>query len=407
MKKNTGPSVAAMAAACVVALSLAGAARAADLPASPGTAAPAAAEPAIKPLSQADGPCASLDAKCSVDLATGIKMAYVEVGPADGPALILLHGLTDSARSWAPTMAALHAADPKLHIIAPDQRGHGASSMPSAASCPQNPKSCFIPAYFAADIVSLMNAKNIQKATVAGHSMGSVVAQQLALDRPDRVEKIVLVATSPKVKDNAVVRDYVLNEPVLGSWKKGLEAKNITQPEQVWNATPRDADPNAENWILKNWDVDPVADQAFVNSIVPETAGVKMGTWIGATQALLDFDNTARLAGLTVPTLVLWGTQDSIFYKADQDAMVAALKTSKAQWDFKQYGAAPLAASGAQDSDIGHNVQWDAPQQVAADILSFINTGNPTPDAHSAAKAANGFAITTDAGKAMMQSSSN
>src|SRR5262245_16716600 len=68
--------------------------------------------------------CTSVDApRCFIDLKTGIRMAYVEVGPADGRIVVLLHGLTDSARSWALSMAALHELDPSLHIIAVDQRG--------------------------------------------------------------------------------------------------------------------------------------------------------------------------------------------------------------------------------------------------------------------------------------------
>ncbi len=343
--------------------------------------------------------------KCTVTLSTGITMAYLEAGPADGKPLILLHGLTDSARSWSATMAALRSLDPELHIYALDQRGHGKSSMPPGDNCPTAPKWCFQPLQFAADVTAFMNAMNIEKATVAGHSMGSVVAQQLALDRPERVERIILVATTPKSKDNPVVRDYVLKEPVMGAWKTALANKGITSPEAIWNATPRDADPKADEWILKNWDVDPVADQDFVKAIVPETAVVKMGTWIGATEALLDMDNTARLAALTTPTLVLWGTQDAIFYKdPDQTGMIAALKTSKAPWVFKQYGTVALPASGYQENEIGHNVQWEAPEQVAADIVSFMKTGKPTAD-HAFAKAENGgFAIDIDPGKAVTQS---
>jgi non-heme chloroperoxidase len=341
--------------------------------------------------------------KCAVKLTTGITMAYLETGPTDGKPVILLHGLTDSSRSWAPAMAALHAANPNLRIFALDQRGHGASSMPDGANCPVEPKWCFAPVVFAADVLAFMDEMNIDKATIAGHSMGSMIAQEVALDQPGRVSGIVLVATTNSSKGNAVVRDYVLKEPVMGAWKKGLEAKGITSPEAVWNATPRDADPNAEDWILKNWDVDPVADQGFVKSIVPETAGVKMGTWIGATEALLDYDNTTRLADLTVPTLVLWGSQDAIFYKTpDQDGIIAALKTSKAPFAWKQYGVVPLPQSGYQEGEIGHNVQWDAPAEVAADILSFIETGKPTADLFRAQTDGGKISIVTEDGKATL-----
>ena len=348
--------------------------------------------------------CASVDGqKCLIDLKTGIKMAYIEVGPKDGKPVLLLHGLTDTSRSWAPTMEALHQADPSLHIFALDQRGHGASSMPPEATCPASPKTCFTPALFAADAISFMDQMGLDKATVAGHSMGSIIAQELALLHPDRVERIVLIATTSKSKDNPVLRDYVLNEPVLGSWKKNLDAKGITSPEAVWNATPRDADPKADEWVLKNWAVDPMADQTYINAIVPETAVTKMGTWIGATEALLDFDNTEALAKLTAPTLVIWGTQDSIFYFApDQTGTLAALRTSKAPFVWKQYGKIALAKSGYQENDIGHNTQWETPKEVAADIASFIATGQPTLDMTSAAVNGTEVKIVNDPGKALL-----
>ena len=63
-------------------------------------------------------------------------MAYVETGPESGPAVILIHGLTDSLRSWSLAMRALHKDDPGLHILAVDLRGHGSSSMPRNPSFP-------------------------------------------------------------------------------------------------------------------------------------------------------------------------------------------------------------------------------------------------------------------------------
>ena len=358
--------------------------------------------PAAKSSESCTGPG---EAKCRIELPTGITMAYWESGPADGPVIILLHGLTDTARSWAGTMAWLNRHAPKYRLIALDQRGHGETSMPSGKTCPEQPKNCFAPLHFAADLRAFMNAKGIEKATLAGHSMGSIIAQQAALDMPQKVERIILVATTNASKDNAIIRDYVLKEPVLGAWKKGLDAKGMTTPEAVWNATPLDADPAAADWIAKNWTIDIMADPALTAAITPETARTKMGTWIGATEALLEFDNTARLASLTVPTLVIWGTQDSIFYKApDQDGMIAALKTSKAKWFWKQYGKAPLAASGAQDSDIGHNVQWEVPDSVADDIAAFIATGQPSDANYSMVKDGTGWKLETGVGATIVKS---
>ena len=130
--------------------------------------------------------CETVDAdRCSQTLSTGIEMSYIEVGPEDGPAVILIHGLTDNVRSWATTMASLHELDPELRIMAVDLRGHGRSSMPDAKECAPAPEKCFRPADFAEDIVVFMQAKEITKATLAGHSLGSFIVQEVALIHPE------------------------------------------------------------------------------------------------------------------------------------------------------------------------------------------------------------------------------
>lgn len=343
--------------------------------------------------------------KCEIRLPTGVAMAYVETGPKAGPSVILIHGLTDSLRSWSMSMRELHKLDPGLHIMAIDLRGHGSSSMPPQKTCAPAPEKCFRPSDFAGDVVAFMKAKKIAKATLAGHSLGSFVTQEVALEHPELVERAILVATSTKGVGNAVVQDYVLKEPVEGSWKKALEAKGKSYPADFYLLRPLDADPKAADWIAKNWDVDPVTDPSFLEPYVPETAQVRLGTWIGATKALLATDNTERLKGLAVPTLVLWGSQDSIFYKdPDQAAIKQALgeaaqhKHTTNYW--KQYGLAPLPTSGAQEGDIGHNVQWDAPAAVAGDIDAFIKTSAPTSDLFHSDKAPNLNAIISEPGKA-------
>ena len=67
-------------------------------------------------------------AKSTVELETGIRMAYLEAGPPKGEAVIVLHGITDSSRTWSRSMAAMHARRPDLRLFALDQRGHGSSS---------------------------------------------------------------------------------------------------------------------------------------------------------------------------------------------------------------------------------------------------------------------------------------
>lgn len=345
--------------------------------------------------------------KCTVRLSTGITMAYLETGPEDGPAVILIHGLTDSIRSWILSMRALHAMNPALHIFAIDQRGHGASSMPPGVECPGAPEQCFQTRDFAADLVDFMHKKGIPRATLVGHSLGSFVVQEMALRHPRMVERAILVATSTTCVGNVVLRDFVLAEPVEGTWKSNLVEQGFAFPDDVYSLTPINADPYGSPIYMRDaWVADPVADPAFLAPYIPETAQVRLGTWIGASRALLQTDNTARLLKLDVPTMVIWATQDSIFLedpdqKAIRAVLAAAATAHHRTYYWKQYGLAPLPPSGIQDSDIGHNVQWGAKDSVAADIDYFVRHGVPDPDL-SYSDPANIRHIVVESGKAII-----
>jgi pimeloyl-ACP methyl ester carboxylesterase len=259
----------------------------------------------------------------------------------------------------------------------------------------------------AGDVIAFMTAKGIAKADLAGHSMGSFVVQEVALTHPEMVGHAILNATGAKSVGNAALGDFVLKQTIEGTWKTALEAKGKAYPADVYELTPSDADPKALEWVATNWVVDPAADPAYLKPYVPETTAVKLGTWIGATKGLLAQDNTQRLEALSVPALVMWATQDSIYLAKDQDEIKASLKAAAAKsgttFYWKQYGKLPLPASGAQESDVGHNIQWSAAETVAKDIDAFINTGAPTLDLVHSEPAPNVSTLVIEPGKAVVE----
>jgi pimeloyl-ACP methyl ester carboxylesterase len=334
--------------------------------------------------SQQTDPFAAFSAqKKSVTLRTGITMKYAEAGNPLGTPVILLHGYTDSGRSFQFVMPALEKENPQLRIIAPDLRGHGESSMPDSAECIENPETCFEPADFAADIVALMDQLNIPKAHIVGHSMGSIVAQELVLSHSGRVNGLVLIGTFVSGKECSACP--FLSELVELSWRAELEkSPGFHWPADAWSLTPNDLGEDAMAFLQNFWVVDMVAADAFAQAILPETANVKLGTWIGVIKALAQMDNREALKNLKKPTLILWATQDNAFLaEPDQqlvkEAFQTAAETNGTRVVYKTYGKTPLPSSGMQESDLGHNLHWGAPDEVAADIASFIQTGFPTP----------------------------
>ena len=123
----------------------------------------------------------------SAELSTGVRLEYVEQGDPSGVPVVLLHGITDSWRSYGPVLPYL---PDWIHAFAISQRGHGDSGRPDDG---------YRPADYAADVAAFLDAKGIDRALVVGHSMGGIVAQRFALDYPERVLGLVLECTFAKL----------------------------------------------------------------------------------------------------------------------------------------------------------------------------------------------------------------
>ena len=334
------------------------------------------------PVASADGgqsPCPDISGpKCTIQLSTGITMRYLEVGPKDGPVVFLLHGYTDTSRSMSLVMRELHQLSPELDIIDPDQRGDGASSMPAGATCPASPADCFRPIDFALDIIAFMDARHIDRASIVGHSMGSLVAQELGLSYPDRIDRLVLISTG--TSGQKPLLQSVLDDVIEGQWQSAFVQAGYNWPDGVYNLSPAVAAPGFDDFLAGDWDADAVAPQSFLDQIIPETRATALGNWIGVLQNLAVADNTQRLRHLKVPTLVLWAVQDFLFSRDDEqvviDALTAAAQHGGSFW-WKQYGVLPAPASGEQ-TDLSHNLVWEAPNGVANDISNYLEHGRPT-----------------------------
>jgi non-heme chloroperoxidase len=327
-----------------------------------------------------------INAKKTTKLSTGITMKYVEAGDPSGTPAIFLHGWTDSSRSFSVMLEDLMTLRPDLRVLALDMRGHGASSMPAGESCASNPATCFRTADFAADVLSFMDNLRLTQAYIVGHSLGTMVAQELAFTHPDRILRMALLGTGVSTVNNPAL-EGALKEPV-GRWLNAVTGKQ-GYSASAYLKTPRDADSDAVNWIDHNWEMTPVSDPSLAHLVAPEAADMKLGTWTGVPEFVLTIENTEKLKSLSVSTLVLWGTQDVVFTDADEVALRRALDQSRAlchqHYFFKTYGKEPLPSSGLQTNDIGHTLHWEAPKGVAADLAAYLRPGGePTRDLYYA-----------------------
>jgi pimeloyl-ACP methyl ester carboxylesterase len=100
---------------------------------------------------------------------------------SDGPTLVLLHGLGASGAVWQGVGRLLN---PALRLLAPDLRGHGESDKPSAG---------YLPRDYVGDVAAWLGHEPARPVALLGHSLGAVVAAQLASERPELIRKLVLV----------------------------------------------------------------------------------------------------------------------------------------------------------------------------------------------------------------------
>jgi pimeloyl-ACP methyl ester carboxylesterase len=106
-------------------------------------------------------------------------------GPADGPAVLLLHGFPQHSGMWSAVVPALHRCG--LRTIAPDQRGYCAGARPSDVES-------YRIAECVADALALLDAFGVDRAHVVGHDWGAVVGWHLASRHPDRVRTLTAIS---------------------------------------------------------------------------------------------------------------------------------------------------------------------------------------------------------------------
>jgi non-heme chloroperoxidase len=226
----------------------------------------------------------------SVMLPHGITLPYVEQGDPAGVPVLLLHGITDSWRSFERVLPPLPNS---IRAIAVSQRGHGDADRPVSGYRPQD---------FASDLAGLAESLDLGPAVVVGHSMGASIAQRFAIDHPGRTRGLALVGSLPTWKDHP---DFVglwdsvvstLTDPVDPAFVREFQVSTLAQP----------------------------VPHEFVDTVVSESLELPARVW-GAVlrEALLDADFSEDLATIQAPTLIFWGDQDAMT-REGQDALLAA-----------------------------------------------------------------------------------
>jgi non-heme chloroperoxidase len=257
----------------------------------------------------------------NVLLRTGVRLRYAYQGEPGGEPIILLHGFTDS---WVSYSTVLPLLDRKYRVYILDQRGHGDSDRPASGYALQQ---------FADDVVAFMDVMSINQATIVGHSMGSFVAQHVAVAAPDRVKRLVLSGSATTAR-NAVV--------------SGLQREVSALKDPVPEKFVRD--------FQVGMAFQPLADE-FLKAVVQESLVLPARVWREVVAEMLSPKAEVELTKIKVPTLILWGDKENVFSRSEQDLLLAALPNAR----LKVY------------EDTGHAMHWERPERFAKDLQEFMN----------------------------------
>jgi pimeloyl-ACP methyl ester carboxylesterase len=222
----------------------------------------------------------------------GHRVAYRMAG--EGPALVLVHGITSTSQTWdqvMPVLAEHHT------VIAPDLLGHGESA---------KPRGDYSLGAYASGVRDLLVALGHEHATFVGHSLGGGVAMQLAYQFPERCERLVLVDSGGLGRElsfvlrAATVPGSEIVLPLLASaGLLGLGRGVGRVMDRVGLRLGTDLEEMARGHASL---ADPEARAAFVHTLraIVDPGGQR----VNATDRLY--------LAAKVPTLLLWGERDSI-----------------------------------------------------------------------------------------------
>lgn len=240
--------------------------------------------------------------------------------PGADPAVVFVHGWTQSSIYWADWVQLLGRCG--VHALAVDLPGFGRSSDLPGPYRLEN---------LADAVAAFIRERRLGRVTLVGGSMGSTVAQFVALRHPNLVQRLVLAATSPEVPRRAPA----------------------TQPANA--SAERYRDPRTANqFFYKGHPPDGYAEQFYAT-----LQQMKLEAAVESAQSNGDWSNVNRLHEIKVPTLVIQGQHDT-GKTPEQGARVVKLMPN---------------ARMVVLPDAAHSPQWDNPEGFRQAALPFIMEG--------------------------------
>lgn len=245
-----------------------------------------------------------------------------------GPAILMIAGMASDSKSW---QFILDRMTKHFSLIIFDNRGCGRTECISDAYTIKD---------MAKDAVDLLDQIGLEKVHVIGHSMGGMIAQELALMHPERVDKLVLASSSPKLSQKA---DDILQD-LYEKWKSGYDMADWFRIMFQWLFTKE---------ALENKKfVDAAIIFALAYPYPQSLDGFK-----GQVNALCSFDVSDRIHKIKQKTLILSGAEDIL------------IPTKESEKLLNIGGTAMLKVI----DNAAHSIHAERPGEFADAVVAFLN----------------------------------
>jgi epoxide hydrolase A/B len=307
----------------------------------------------------------------------GIKLRVAEEGT--GPPVILLHGWPESWYSWRHQLPAL--AEAGYHVLAPDMRGYGSSDAPE-------PIEAYAIQELVADVTGLLDAIGEERATIVGHDWGSILAWQVALLAPERVNGVVGMsvpyagrgAAAPTVgwrKQYGENFFYILYfqqpgtaEAEFDADPRGILSRLYTGSGNAGGAEAPITDPlmSAGGWIGRMPEPRSLPDWLSEEDLDYYVQEFTRAGFRGGINYYRNFDRNWE----TTPQLTGEQVQQPAMFIAGADDIVISWFGDNLEPIMRR--AVPELRSFELLPGAGHWVQQERPTEVNAALISFLNS---------------------------------
>jgi len=209
---------------------------------------------------------------------------------ADALPLVMIHGYLGGAAQWSREIAVL---SPRVRVVTVDLPGFAAAADSPAPSTIGG---------FAEHVIAQLDEMGLNRFVLLGHSMGGMIAQDIARRIPQRVARLVLYGTGP-----------------LGRMPERFEPITVSVDRLFQEGVAKTAARIAATWFVRGEDDPACAEVQAIGGMA------SIGAACSALHAMADWDGRDFLQCLTMPSLILWGDRDRSYRWSQIEALWSGL----------------------------------------------------------------------------------